>query len=338
MKKVVFLNDLKESDIRPEDVYDEYKHLLSEDIRKFFSDPSLLIKIDCPGCSDKNSEFVFNKMGFDYQVCSKCGSLFVSPRPTDDWLRSFNKNSRAGIFLRKIIFGNTLESRSKKVLSYRMQWVMGLIEEYMADDSKIFLDYATKYPSFLKQLSDTCLFKSIVSVLPECYEQENLLPNNTKIISDNNDRMVKNSTDIFAAFEVVERVFSPEKLFKDAYDTCRNNGLFIITSTTASGFEYQVLGEYSPNVFPPDRLNLLSLESLTSQIEKAGFEIIEVSTPGRLDVEMVKRTYEKTPDIPLDPFWRYLFRYRDENALHSLQEYLQQFQLSSHVRIAAIKR
>jgi len=335
MKRVVFLNDLKESDIRPENIYNEYKYILSKDIQNYFSDPSELIKIDCPGCSDKNSEFGFNKMGFDYCACNKCGSLFVSPRPTDDALRLFYKNSSAGRFLRKKILGNTLKSRSKKVFSYRIQWIVGLIEEYMPD-AKIFLDYATKYPTLLEQLNKTGLFESIVSVLPECYEHENLLPRNIKVIKNNH--IVEDSIDIFSAFEVIERAFDPGKLFNDAYNVCKKNGLFIITSATSSGFEYQVLGKYSPNLIPTDRINLLSLEALTAQIEKAGFEIIEVSTPGRLDIEMVKRTYEKNPDIPLDPFWKYLFRYRDENALHSLQEYLQRFQLSSHVRIAGIKR
>ena len=336
MKKVVFLNDLKESDIRPEDVYNEYKHLLSEDIREFFSDPSVLIKIDCPGCSDKNSEFVFNKMGLDYRACSKCGSLFVSPRPSEGALRAFYKNSSSGLFVRKKFLKNTMEARSKKVFSYRIQWITGLIEEYLPD-AKVFLDYATKYPTLLKQLYNSGLFKTMISVLPECYEQETLLPGNIEIINDNN-MVVDSNTDIFTAFEVVERAFDPVKLFNDAYNACKKNGLFIITSATSSGFEYQVLGENSPNLIAPDRLNLLSLESLTNQIDKAGFEIIEVSTPGRLDVEIVKRTYENNPDIPLDLFWKYLFRYRDENALHSLQEYLQQFQLSSHVRIAGVKR
>ncbi|NQV02152.1 MAG: hypothetical protein HQ542_05880 [Bacteroidia bacterium] len=336
MKRVALLNDLKESDIRPEKIYNEYKRLLSKDIQNYFSDPSVLTKIDCPGCSDKNSDFVFSKMGLDYRACNKCGSLFVSPRPSEGALRAFYKNSSSGLFIRKKMLKNTMEARSKKVFSYRIQWIRGLIEEYLPD-TKVLLDYATKYPSLLKQLHNTGLFKTIISVLPEFYEQENLLPGNIEIINDNNIE-VDSSIDIFSAFEVIERVFDPGKLFSDAYHACKNNGLFIITSATSSGFEYQVLGEYSPNVFPPDRLNLLSLESLTSQIEKAGFEIIEVSTPGRLDVEMVKRTYEKNPDIPIDPFWKYLFRYRDENALHSLQEYLQQFQLSSHVRIACIKR
>ncbi len=336
MKRVVFLDDLKESDIRPENIYNEYKEILNRDIQKYFSDPSALTKIDCPGCSDKNSEFAFDKMGLTYRACHKCGSLFVSPRPSDDALRYFYKNSNAGIFVRKIVLENMSEARSKQIFSYRIQWVMGLIEEYNPD-ANIYLDYATKYPTLLKQLNSTGLFKSIVSVLPECYEQEDLLLENIKIINTNND-IVEDSIDLFSAFEVVERAFDPGKLFNDAYNTCKKNGLFIITSATSSGFEYQVLGEYSPNIIPIDRLNLLSLEAFTSLLEKAGFEIIEVSTPGRLDVEMVKRTYEKHPDIPLDPFWKYLFRYRKENALHSLQEYLQQFQLSSHVRLAAIKR
>ena len=335
MKRVVILDDLKESEIRPEDIFNEYKRILSTDIQNYFSNPSVLIKSDCPGCSKKNCEVVFGKMGLNYCECDKCGSLFVSPRPTDEAMRSFYKNSDAGLFLRKFILENTVKSRSKQIISYRIQWIMGLVEEYKPD-AKVFLDYATKYPILLKQLSSTGLFESMVSVFPECYEKENLLPKGIKIVNKN--EFVEDSIDIFAAFEAVERVFDPGRLFKDAYKACKKNGLFIITSATSSGFEYQVLKEHSPNLIPLDRLNLLSLEALTDQIKKVGFQMIEVSTPGRLDVEMVKRAYEKNPDIPLDPFWKYLFRYRSESALHSLQEYLQQFQLSSHTRIAAIKR
>lgn len=335
MKRVIFLNDLKESDIRPEKAYDEYKLLLAEDIKNYFSDPSVLTKIDCPGCSNKKSDFAFNKIGFDYRVCGECGSIFVSPRPTDDALRYFYKNSNSGSFQRKTILGNTLESRSKKVFSYRIQWIMGLVEEY-CPDAETFLDYATRYPILLKQFKNANLFESIVSVLPEWYEQGEMLAQDVKIINDID--LMKNSVDIFSAFEIVEKIFNPLKLFNEAYNACRKNGLFIVTTATSSGFEYQVLKEHSPNIIPIDRMNLLSLEALTKQVERVGFEVVEISTPGRLDVEIVRRAYERNPDIPLDSFWKYLFLKRDENALSSLQEYLQQFRLSSHVRIAAIKR
>jgi len=335
LKRVVFLDDLKESNIRPEKIYDEYKQFLLDDLQKYFSDSSVLIKIDCPGCLNKDHKYIFRKMGFDYRACNKCGTLFVSPRPTDEALKTFYKTSRASLFLRKNILNNTSRSRSKEIFSYRIQWVMGLVEEYFPG-AEVYLDYATKYPALLRQLEETGFFKSIISVSPECYDQEYLIPKTATITEDL--ELATNSVDIFAAFEVLERVFDPGRLFKDAEITCKKNGLIVVTSTTASGFEYQVLGEHSPNVFPPDRLNLLSLEALIQRIEKTGFKIIEVSTPGRLDVEMVKKAYDKNSDIPLDPFWKYLFRCRSESALHSLQEYLQQFQLSSHVRIAAIKK
>jgi hypothetical protein len=294
-----------------------------------------LVKVACPGCLNKNSKGVFKKDGFNYCICDKCGSFFVSPRPSDEALRDFYKNSRAGIFLRKKFLTNTLESRSKNIFSYRIQWITGLVEEY-APSAKVFLDYGTRYPTFMKELDNTGIFSSFFSVKPEYFGQEDLLPKNVKTAEAK--CIFKEDIDVFAAFEIVERVFSPRELFRQASAACRKGGLFIITSATSSGFEYQVLKEHSPNIIAPDRLNILALEALTNQIEKSGFEIIEVSTPGRLDVEIVKRVYEKNPGIPLDSFWKYIFNNRDANALHSFQEYLQQFRLSSHVRIAAIKK
>lgn len=335
MKNVVLLDDLKEADIRPEKIYDEYKQLLAKDIWEYFPDVSLLTTIDCPGCSNKNSKFAFEKMGLDYRLCDDCGSLFISPRPSEEVLRFFCEKSQSGRFLRKNFLERTQESRSEKVFSYRIQWITGLAEEYFPN-VKVFLDYATKYPIFLKQIKSAGLFDTVISAFPECYEQEDLLPEQIQILKG--DKLPSNSVDIFAAFEVVEKIFDPMKFFNDAYAACRHNGLFVVTTTTSSGFEYQVLGEYSPNIIPIDRLNLLSLEALRGQIEKAGFEIIEVSTPGRIDIEIVKKAYDRNPDIPLHPFWQYIFRHRGANALHSLQEYLQQYQLSSHVRIAAIKK
>lgn len=335
MKRVVILNDLKESDIRPENTYNEYKHILSEEIPKYFHDLSSLINIDCPGCSDNNNEHAFSSMGLDYNTCKTCGTLFVSPRPSDAQLKSFYKSSKATLFLKKNILENTAESRFKQIYSRRIQWITGLIEEFRPG-AKIYLDYATRNSTFLDQLKNTGLFECMVSFLPECYEPEKMSSGNIKIIKDGH--IEKDSIDIFSAFEVIERVFNPKKLFFDAFKACKKGGLFVFTAATSSGFEYQVLKKYSPNIIPTDRLNLLSFEVLVSKIKEAGFEIIETSTPGRLDVEIVRRTYEKNPDIPIDPFWKYLFRFRDENALHSLQEYLQQFQLSSHIRMAAIKR
>jgi SAM-dependent methyltransferase len=334
MKRVVFLDELSESELRSGNTYRQYKKILLEDIKTYFPDRSRLAEIACPGCSDKGARLAFSKMGLDYRECTKCGSLFASPRPSDKEMRSFYKDSRAGHFQRERILGSTRKSRRNNILSYRVHWITGLIEEYLPD-AKVFLDYGTKYPWLLSELRSRRHLKTIISILPECFEEESSLRKTAEIM--NTDEVGENSVDGFAAFEVVERVFDVQRLLDNAYRVCRQDGLLIITSSTSSGFEYQALGSYSPNIVPFDRINLLSLEALVGRIEKAGFEIIEVSTPGRLDLEIVKKVYEEDPDIPLDPFWKYVLRHRSEDAGRSFQEWLQRFQLSAHVRIAAKK-
>lgn len=335
MRNVVFLDDLKESEIRPEHIYDEYKRLVDKDIKQYFSDKSLLTDIKCPGCQSKGEEKRFVKNGFTYHICGICGSWYASPRPSEEALRNFYKDSSSGKFLREVFFKKTSETRAQNVFSYRTQWLVDLVGEYLSKKG-IFLDYGTRYPDFLKELNESGVFSSFISFMPQCYEQEDLLLKNAKILKDPGEFAGK--VDVFAAFEIIERVFSPKDLFDLAYRSCAKNGMFVITSVTASGFEYQILRDISPNVIVPDRLNILSLEAMISRIKNAGFEIIEVSTPGRFDVETVKREYEKDRGIPIDGFWKYIFDNRGKEALRSLQEYLQHFQLSSHVRIAAIKK
>ncbi|MCP3683119.1 MAG: hypothetical protein GY861_10550, partial [bacterium] len=95
MKKVVFLEGLKESEIRPDVLYDKYKDMLKDELSTLFNDQSQFIQIDCPGCCGNKYEKTFEKFGFQYCRCGDCGSLFVSPRPTAEMLDIFRKDSQA---------------------------------------------------------------------------------------------------------------------------------------------------------------------------------------------------------------------------------------------------
>jgi len=333
MKRVVLLDDLKESDIRPDHVYSEYKEILENDIKKHFSDAAELVDVNCPGCGANESPVEFKKMGFNFRRCSACDSLYVSPRPKEEDLNRFHKESQSSIFLRNKFLGDTSELRSEKIFSYRIQWIIGLVQEHLPD-AKVFLDYVTRLPIFLRELSEEEIFENILSIFSECDQRKKLFPANVKQISE----IENESVDVFAISEQIERAFDPLQLIKDAYAACKKGGLCIITTTASSGFEYKVLGEHSPNAMPFEKINILSLDAMIKQLEAVGFEVIEASTPGRLDVEIVKKTYAKNPDIPLGPFERHLLNNGSKEALHYFQEYLQQFQMSSHVRIAAIKR
>ncbi len=99
----------------------------------------------------------------------------------------------------------------------------------------------------------------------------------------------------------------------------------------------QVLWDKAPYIFVPEHLNLLSIEGIKLLVERLGLELVEVSTPGQLDLEFVTRAAEADPTIALPRFVKYLIEQRDPLAHADFQEYLQKHRLSSHVRVAARK-
>lgn len=335
MKRVIFLEDLKEADIRPEALYDKYRDILKREISSFFRDHSLFARTNCPGCEGNNFKTTFTKLTFQYCRCNDCGSLFVSPRPTSEMLRSFYRNSEAVQFWRTVVIEGTEDFRYRQFSFPMAQWILELVDEYLPE-SKIISDYGSKYMDFLNTINQAKKFDKIISINPEFLGREKAFPNYLVIYDDIN--MVKEKSHIFVAFEVLERIFSPSNFIKEVSEKSQKNGLLFLTTNTISGFEYQMLFDKSPRIHPPDRMNLLSLEAIQTILTKSGFEVIELSTPGRLDVEIVKNTLEREPDIALPEFFKYILQKRDERTWHSLQQFLQQNRLSSFVRIAARKK
>lgn len=333
MKTVVLLSDLVSSDISYGLLYEKYKRLLETDIVKYFVEPSSLIKVACPGCGEKINKNIYKKMKLDFKVCSRCGTYYVSPRPSPESLERFNKFSNACIFWRKESF-NLPESKLSNLHNPRINWVLELVDEYLHDMSFL-MDFETRYPYFINQILMQKVFNSIISFNPQLYEHSKLLHNG--ILKEYNFDDYIEKINLITAFECFERIFDPGHFLSIASKCCRAGGLLLMTTASCSGFEYQVLGENAPNINPINRMNLLSLEALKDRIESAGFEIIELSTPGRLDVEIVRRAVSESDNINIHPFWNYIFESRGENTWQSLQQFLQLNRLSSHVRIAARK-
>ena len=143
--------------------------------------------------------------------------------------------------------------------------------------------------------------------------------------------------DIVLAFDILPCIADVDALFAGARNGLKFGGLLFVNTISISGFDLQVLWENSPTIYPPDRLNLLSVEGLEELFTRHGFEVLEFSTPGTFDVEIVKRTLQRKPELTCDRFIRYLLMERDDQALRKFQEYLQQYRMSSYVRLALRK-
>lgn len=335
MKRVVFLEDIAESEIRPDTLYRKYQDILQEELPKFFSDQSSFVKTNCPGCGSDEFKEAFVKFGFQYCKCSKCSTVFVSPRPSAAMLDNFYRNSEATRFWWAEMTQKTKESRHRHQSFPMAHWVLESVDKYLPD-AKYLLDYHSKYPDFLYIIEESKKFSNVISICPEFPDQENLF--NNGITTYDNIKLIQEKVHAFTAFEVLDRIFDPLGFIEEINKSCQSGGLLFLTANTISGFEYQMLNGMSPRLHPPDRLNLLSIEAIQNKLTESGFEVIELSTPGRVDVQIVREVLKENPDLEMHNIFRYIFENRDEKTWHSLQDFLQQNRLSSYVRVMARKK
>ncbi|MBW2207191.1 MAG: hypothetical protein JRG79_09795 [Deltaproteobacteria bacterium] len=335
MKTVVFDRHVLEQEVKPHALLDRYRRLLAEDVMSRLAESDQLKSTGCPGCLSHGGSAAFEKLGMTYRQCETCRSLYVSPRPTEEVLVDFYRNSKSSLFWRERILPETRETRREKLFSPRAQWLLDVVDEYLP---KAQMGVVVGYHNdlMIEELlrMEENLFKLLVTNPVADIECDHLKSENVVI------RPMPESTldaigpsDIFLAFDILDRCVDTDVLFSAATKSLAPGGLFVGSTTLISGFDLQVLWDRSESIYPPDRMNLLSIEGLTALYERHGFEALEFSTPGMFDVEIVRRSIQGAPQDDWPRFIRYLVENRDEEALHSLQEYLQRYRLSSFGRI-----
>lgn len=114
----------------------------------------------------------------------------------------------------------------------------------------------------------------------------------------------------------------------------------VISSPNAAGFEYLVLGEYHNDVnfgIP----NYFSATTLRRLFESTGFKVVKLLTPGRLDVQHVRRNVLLMPDkIQIDSFLgQVIFDESEEGEAKRdyFQDFLRKYNLSGSMLVVAQK-
>jgi len=108
-----------------------------------------------------------------------------------------------------------------------------------------------------------------------------------------------------------------------------------ITTPNIKGFDLITLGKLHQNIVP-HHLNYFNIDSLCLLLKNCGFEIVEVSTPGKLDAELVrKKIINGEFDVSEKPFLKYLLVEKWNELGKSFQTFLSENGLSSHMWIVA---
>ena len=328
---------MKEREIRPLDLFARYQKLSLEDIRVFFSDKSCFVQINCPGCASAKNRPAFEKFGFRYVECNQCGSLFTSPRPSQQVLDAYYSNSASANYWAEVFFPAVMESRREKIFLPRVRQIQSLLEE-KSIDPKVVMDVGAGYGIFLEEykkqfpsahvcavepgqkMARVCQGKGIETLLSTA-EAANSWAGKANLVS---------------CFEVVEHVFAPEEFVLALSRLLKTGGHLLISGLGVEGFDIQVLWDKSKSIYPPYHLNFLSVQGFEMLFNRLGFKDVQVETPGHLDVDIVANALEEDPSISIDRFFQLLL-HRKGVELANFQEFLIENRLSSHCRIFAEK-
>jgi hypothetical protein len=300
-----------------------------KDSKSYFEDPDCVVEVPCPACGTDDAPLAFDKNGFTYRHCSQCASLFVSPRPTVEALNQYYTESEAGRLRVAYFTEESAQARMLHVVQSRVDWIAPFLDKGACRQST-FVDVATLYPQLFSEMRRMECFDELFSADPADHVAELVAAEGVKVGWPESATAVA-----VTAFEQLEHQVSPAAFLGRLRGLLAEGGSLFLTTRTVSGFDLQVLWDSTPYIFVPEHLNLLSIEGLETLFDREGFELLELSTPGQLDVELVREAARSNEALNLPRFVRSLLDREDANANADLQAFLQKHRLSSHVRIAA---
>lgn len=328
-KHTVLSSGLHDADIRPPELLSEFRRLSIRDAVTFFPPTSSREAIPCPACGEKAHRPAFTKEAFSYLRCAKCLSLYVSPRPSEAALQRYFAESEASRFRVAQLSEKTSAQRRHHQFRNNATWIGQVTEGHMLSPRPAYGDIRTFAPALFEEVAALNCFEHLYAIDPLIAVEDS-----GALVTD-----LKNTPplDAISAFEKIEHEFSPMAFLERLHARLKPAGLLFLTTRTSSGFDLQILGEKATYIFVPEHLNLLSIRGIEVLLQRCGFELVELSTPGQLDVELVLQACTADPSIALPPFIDELLTRRDRFAHADFQAFLQKHRLSSHVRIVARK-
>ena len=338
MKSIVIFDEYQAMDLRPADLLKKYIQLTEQDVTSLLIKGRRLQDCPCPACREPGSEPAFTKFGLQYVECPRCRTMYVNPRPSDGDLDEYQSRSGARKFWIDELSKKTTGKRKEKIIKPRFQWILDSTEEHFPQAAH-FADVNTNQYGYIEEMSQSSMFTRKTLIQPMLTLDRLRMNSGIRIFPGPVRKAPFDAdVDVISLFEVADRTADMDALFEKIGGMLKKNGLCFMTAVLSSGFDLQILREHAENLFPPDRLNVFSVEGLKALFARHEFECLELSTPGIFDVEAVSKALQQNPKIEIPGFVEYLLKNRSKDIRSSFQQFLQAGLLSSYGRIVLRKK
>lgn len=324
---------MKEEQIRPARLFDRYLEIALDDAGVLLAERAEFDEVACPACAAAAVVDRFSRHDFEYRCCAACRSLYLSPRPSAAQLERFYRTSKAVTFFATHFYKETERERRMQLVRPKAE-MTGAWADRLGATARL-ADVGAGYGTFLEECRHLGRFDELLAIEPA----ERL----AAVCREKGFEVIERTVETVGqpveatcctCFEVLEHVHDPLALLRALGRIVRPGGMVLFTTLTASGFDIGELWRHSKSVMPPSHLNLLSTDGLGQLVEHAGLELVDLSTPGRLDVDILVNALRAQPELPVSRFARQLVDASD-TVRDRFQQFLQASGLSSHVQVVA---
>lgn len=273
-------------------------------------------KTVCPICGSKHTRFIFSRWEVEYCFCEECCSIYI---PVDE---SIVKEYLAMKDMQELRcsseYQEQAELRRGEIWDELVMWAQYRVFRYLGCNTELsMIDYGNRYTGLVDRFRKSGMCKE--------YELRD------SILNVSTEKVDK--ADVILYMNQLQHEVNPVKTLSDLKENLKEDGILILNTRLGSGFDILTLKGEMDSIFPYEHIMLPSRKGLETILEEAGYELLEITTPGTRDMESVLRNKEK---IEAGNFFvKYLLKTADKSILADFQQFLQKSGLSSFAQVVA---
>lgn len=335
---------------------DEYTELLKqanlEDENWFSENRHRFVDGKCPVCDTREHSTLLPPSRFGaginvppYRRCDKCHTVFLDRHLDEAGYADYYTNSRLMRVFSQYVYPNSLENRKKMIYKPRLERMLEIVKKYGSSEGSnagVYLEIGAGTGAFAKLAQESECFSDVYALEPNPYCAADCRNAGLKVIEKGVKQLSSfpENTRACAMFECVAHLYDPASAIEEISKKLPDGALFIITTPNCLGFDVQELGTAASS-FGHIYVHVFNPGSLKTLLEKKGFEVVDMATPGILDVDLVRRKYAAASEEELagsSPWLKNLLLNGDEKTLDAFQKFIAENLLSSHLWIVGRKK
>lgn len=324
---------MKEEEIRPKKIFDEYLRLAKQDTDIYFDNVER-VSGKCPACEDVGVH-AFEKFGFSYEVCPGCQTLFVNPRPISDAFSKYYTESQSSKFWATTFYKQTAQARRELLWKPKAQLIHETLENLGAAKHTL-IDIGGGFGLFAEAYRDISGCAPIIiepgpNLAQACRERS--LSVIQKFLEEVDFHDLPEGPKVFVSFELFEHLHDPAVFLQKLERLMSSGDLFIFTTLSGLGVDIQALWENSKSVTPPHHLNFFNPRSVSILLTRLGLENLAITTPGKLDIDILVNSN----GIIKDRFWQTFVETASDSVKAAWQDMIASTGWSSHMMVVCRK-